>query len=272
MAEVKWIKITTSMFDDEKIKLIRKMPEADSILLTWIQLLVQAGKANASGSIVLSEKIPYTDEMLAVIFDRPINIIRLALNTFQQFGMIDTDDGIITISNWEKHQNLDGLDKIREQERLRKQRQRERQKLLPDMSQDSHGTVTQSHATDIDKELDKDKEKENIYTVFEHWNGKKIIVHKELNQKRKSSIHARLENYRVEDIIEAIDNYECVLISDDYFWTYKWSLEDFLNPKNLDKFLEINSPLINFRKDKTNEKDRGSTRIIPKDEFDDLSL
>lgn len=166
MAEVKWIKITTSMFDDEKIKLIRKLPEADSILLTWIQLLTQAGKANASGSIVLSETIPYTEEMLATIFDRPINIIRLALNTFKQFGMIDDEDGVISISNWEKHQNLDGLEKIREQERLRKQRQREKQKLLPGMSRDSHGTVTQCHAIDIDKELDKEKELKINYAAY----------------------------------------------------------------------------------------------------------
>lgn len=169
---VKWIKITTNMFDDEKIKLIRKLPESDSILLTWIQLLVQAGKANASGSIVLSETIPYTDEMLATIFDRPINIIRLALNTFHQFGMIDMEGGVISISNWDKHQNLDGLDKIREQERLRKQKQRAKQKLLPspDMSRDSHGTVTQSHATDIEEdkeiEIEIDKEKKKKYADF----------------------------------------------------------------------------------------------------------
>ena len=101
MSDVKWIKITTNMFDDEKIKLIRKLPDADSILLTWIQLLTQAGKANASGSIVLSEKIPYSDEMLSIIFDRPLSVIRLALQTFHQFGMIDMEDGIISIANGE---------------------------------------------------------------------------------------------------------------------------------------------------------------------------
>jgi hypothetical protein len=50
------------------------------------------------------------------------------------------------------------MDKIREQNRLRKQRQREKQKLLPDVSQDSHVTVTQSHATEEDKEKDIDRE------------------------------------------------------------------------------------------------------------------
>ena len=44
MAEVKWIKLSTQMFEDEKIKLIEQMPEADTILIIWVKLLAQAGK------------------------------------------------------------------------------------------------------------------------------------------------------------------------------------------------------------------------------------
>ncbi|WP_342082555.1 phage replisome organizer N-terminal domain-containing protein, partial [Enterococcus faecalis] len=43
MAEISWIKLKTTMFDDEKIKLIQSMPEADAILVIWIRLLVLAG-------------------------------------------------------------------------------------------------------------------------------------------------------------------------------------------------------------------------------------
>ncbi|CAM4401826.1 Phage replisome organiser N-terminal domain-containing protein [Bacillus manliponensis] len=123
MVEVKWIKLTTNMFEDEKIRLIESMPEADTLLIIWIKLLAQAGKTNANGYIFLNENIPYTEEMLATLFNRPIAVVRLALQTFKQFGMIEvTDDQYICISNWEKHQNIEGLDKIREQNRLRKQK------------------------------------------------------------------------------------------------------------------------------------------------------
>lgn len=125
MAEVKWIKLSTSMFEDEKIRLIEALPEADTILIIWVKLLAQAGKTNASGYIYLNENIPFTDEMLATIFNRPIGTVRLALKTFEQFGMIEiNDNNLISIANWEKHQNLDGLEKIREQNRLRKQKER----------------------------------------------------------------------------------------------------------------------------------------------------
>jgi len=219
---IKWIKITTTMFDDEKIKLIRKLPEADSILLTWIQLLVQAGKANASGSIILNERIPYTEEMLATIFDRPINVIRLALNTFEQFGMINIENGVITISNWEKHQNIDGLDRIREQERIRKKRQRERQKLLAEGSEDCPvnvpGHVPQCHATDIDKELDIEKELNNSVTdvpalkipykeIVDYLNLKAGTNYKSTGKKTQSLIRARWnEGFTLEDFKKVIDN------------------------------------------------------------------
>ncbi|MBU5585311.1 phage replisome organizer N-terminal domain-containing protein, partial [Enterococcus sp. S181_ASV_20] len=40
MAEISWIKLKTTMFDDEKIRLIQAVPEADAILVIWIRLLV----------------------------------------------------------------------------------------------------------------------------------------------------------------------------------------------------------------------------------------
>lgn len=151
MAEVKWIKICTEIFDDESIKLIEEMPEGDAIIVIWFKLLIQAGKNNDCGIIYFKKDIPYTDEMLATVFKRPLNVIRMAINVFRQFGMIEIlDTQGILISNWEKHQNIEGLDKIREQNRIRKQKERSNKKLLTDC----HVTVTPSHAIDIDKEED----------------------------------------------------------------------------------------------------------------------
>ena len=89
MADIKWIKLTTNMQDDEKMKLIDAMPERDTIHYLWIRLLIQAGKTNADGQIFLSEDTPYTDKMLAVIFSRPLVSIKLALKTLSRLGMIE---------------------------------------------------------------------------------------------------------------------------------------------------------------------------------------
>ena len=77
MSDIKWIKITTNMFEDEKIRLIDAMPERDTIHYIWIRLLVQAGKTNANGFIFLNENIPYTEEMLSTIFCRPLLLLDL---------------------------------------------------------------------------------------------------------------------------------------------------------------------------------------------------
>lgn len=159
MADVKWIKITTDMFDNRKIKHLRRLPDGDSIVLIWVMLLTLAGRCNSGGMIFLTENIPYTPKMLADELDFEESTVQLALNALEQLGMIQTyDDGFLAVTGWAEHQNIDGMEKIREQNRLRKQRQREKERLLLDSPVKSRD----SHATDKEKEEDKNKkEKEN---------------------------------------------------------------------------------------------------------------
>lgn len=169
MAEISWIKLKTTMFDDEKIKLIQSMPEADAILVIWIRLLVLAGKTNDEGLIYIQRNMPYTEEMLATLFSKPVNVVRLALMTLQQFNMIDlNEDGLIAIENWDKHQNIEGMEKVRlkNAERVRKHRERKKQQALEDKNSGNvtcNVTVTDCNGTDkdIDKEIDIDKDKKN---------------------------------------------------------------------------------------------------------------
>ncbi len=173
MADVKWIKITTDVFDDDKILLIESLPEADSIIVIWFKLLCLAGKQNNSGVFIMGERIAYTDKMLATIFRRKESTVQLALQTFEQFGMIELVDGVITIPNWEKHQNLDRLDQIKEQTRLRVAKHREKQKCLSGSVTGSvTDDVTVTHCNAIDK-IRKDKNRKE-----EEKNNKKEIRHK----------------------------------------------------------------------------------------------
>ena len=97
MASVKWIKLSTDLFNNRKIKQIRKMPEGDAVIGIWLQLMCLAGDVNNGGLIYFSKDIPYTDEMLANEFDRPVNLIRLALKTFETFEMVYLTDNIICV-------------------------------------------------------------------------------------------------------------------------------------------------------------------------------
>ena len=157
MADVKLIKITTDMFDNRKIKHLRRLPGGNSIVLIWVMLLTMAGRCNSGGLIFLTENIPYTTKMLADELGFEENTVQLALQALEQFNMIVTDQGFFTIAGWDEYQNIEGMERIREQNRLRKAAQRERQKALP-MSRDCHVNVTECHATDIDIDKEKDKE------------------------------------------------------------------------------------------------------------------
>lgn len=129
MAEVKWIKIATDIFDNQKIKVIESMPEGDAIIVIWFKILMLAGNVNDGGNVYFTKDIPYTEQMLSTVFNRPLTTIQLALNTFEKFGMIEIVDDIIQVSNWEKYQNVNGLDKIREQNRIRVAKHREQKRL-----------------------------------------------------------------------------------------------------------------------------------------------
>lgn len=158
MADVKWIKIVTDIFDDEKMLLIENLPDADSVIVIWFKLLCLAGKQNNGGVFMLNDKIAYTDEMLSTVFRRPLNTVRLALKTFETYGMVEIIDNVVTIPNWEKHQNIDALAAVREKTRKRVAAYRERQKVLTEQTDEKQCNVTvrESNATEEELEGDKD--------------------------------------------------------------------------------------------------------------------
>lgn len=159
MSEVKWIKICTDIFDDEKIVLIEGMPEADSIIAIWFKLLCLAGKQNNGGVFMLKENMPYTEEMFSLIFRRPLNTVRLALSTFEQFGMVEIINKTYTIPNWEKHQNTDKLAEIREYNKLKQRESREKRKLAQ-AANDNENVNDKSMTSQTCQDTEEEREEE----------------------------------------------------------------------------------------------------------------
>ena len=182
MADVKWIKIVTDVFDDEKMLLIESLPSADSIIVIWFKLLCLAGKNNNSGVFMLNERIAYTDEMLATIFRRDINTVRLALKTFEMYGMIEVINDVITIPNWSKHQTLDQLEERKEYMKDYMKKYREKQKAL------SEGKVNSKVNSKVNvNSLEEEREEERERDKEEDKNIKK--------EKRKSEFDLIIDEY-----------------------------------------------------------------------------
>lgn len=231
MAEVKWIKITTDMFDNRKIRHLRKLPDGNSIVLIWVMLLTMAGRCNAGGMIFLTENIPYTTKMLADELDFEENTVSLALKSLEQLGMIHSEP--LSISNWQEYQNVEGMDKVREQARKRMAEYRERQKLLSETTKSDNvtqrdvtgdTTITHGYAIDIDKDIDREEEyisfnnstdvellndrRTVVLHVVQAWNEIGVSPVKGIGYttNRGKMLFARLHDYGEAEVLKAIEN------------------------------------------------------------------
>lgn len=159
-----WVKLSTNIFDNQKIRFVRARQNGDAVTLFWIWLISRAGEVNDQGRVYFTPNKPYTPKTLAMLTGFAENIVSEALEVFQELDMIEVDeDGYINILGWEKHQNIEGLEKIKEQNRLRKQKQRKRDTECA-MSRDSHvtqdGQVTPCHVT-VTQQIREDKNRED---------------------------------------------------------------------------------------------------------------
>ena len=284
MAEVKWIKIVTDIFDDEKVLLIESLPDSDGLIVIWFKLLCLAGKQNNSGVFLMNNRIPYTEEMLAAIFRRPLSTVKLALKTFEDFGMIEVVDGVIVIPNWDKHQSLDQLELAREQTRKRVAKHRERQKQIAlgegkeeDVTQCNvtcNGDVTQSNADRIriDKNKNKNKneienknkiEKEDIpyEQIKDLYHSICVSLPKviKLNDNRKRTIKSRWNEYKdievFKDLFTKTEESDFLIGKNSNGWqaNFDW----ILNGNNMVKVLEgtySNKPKITINNNNNSNK------------------
>lgn len=242
MADVKWIKITTDIFDDEKILLIESLPDAYAIITVWFKLLCLAGKQNNSGVFMIG-KLAFTDKMLATIFRMKESTVTMALQTFEQFGMVEIIDGVITIPNWEKHQTLDKFEQAREQTRKRVAKHREKQKLLAECNVTCNATVTECNADRIEEDKDKDKIKNKIeyQLIADMYNDICISFPRltVLSDKRKQAIKARSNTYTLsqfEDMFHKAESSSFLKGANPRNWraNFDWLMKDANFAKVLD--------------------------------------
>lgn len=110
------------------------------------------------------------------------------------------------------------------------------------------GTV-EEQSENNNKNVKNDKN-ELIKDIYDFWNDNRIIVHREMTKKMSSSINARLKVNTPKDLKESISNYNTIITSELYWYTHKFTLDKFMDPKNLEQFMTINNPFENFRKQK----------------------
>ena len=154
MVQVQWLKVYTDIFDNEKMKKLLRNRNWDTYFRVWIQLLTLAAKSNQHGAILLGENIPMSKEDLAKVMHKTLNKLEKIIQDLHKLDMIIIEKDTIYIKNWDMYQSADELEKLRESNRRRQQKYRDKQK-------DSNVIVTSNNTEDKNRE-EKNKNRQDI--------------------------------------------------------------------------------------------------------------
>ena len=171
MAEKKyyWLKLKRDFFKRHDIRIIEAMPNGKDYILFYLKLLLES--IDHEGKLRFSDTIPYNEQMLSVITNTNIDVVRSAMDIFNELNMIDVfDDQTIYMAEVDK---LIGSE-TKGAERVRKFR--ESQKLLQcnaDVTS-CNESVTQSKSIEKEKENRErvvEVERDDDGDVLECWGG-----------------------------------------------------------------------------------------------------
>ena len=150
-----WLKLKRDFFKRHDIRIIEEMPNGKEYLLFYLKLLVES--IDHEGELRFSDTIPYNEQMLSVITNTNVDVVRSAMKLFVELKMIEVqDDATIYMAEVNK---LIGSEWA-SAERVRNYRKRQQALLC-------NTDVTESNTEkEIEKDTEIDKEKEKYKRRF----------------------------------------------------------------------------------------------------------
>lgn len=159
MAESKkyyWLKLKRDFFKRHDIRIVESMPNGKDYILFYLKLLLES--IDHEGTLRFSDTIPYNEQMLSVVTNTNIDIVRSAMKLFIELNMMQVlEDQTIYMTEVDK---LIGS-AVDNDNANRQRRFREKQKTLA--LQNVTESVTknnESKSIEKDKEIDKEIESE----------------------------------------------------------------------------------------------------------------
>ena len=211
-----YLKLKENFFESDELKILES--QENGYLYSNILLKLYLKALKNDGKLVFNEYIPYNAKMLATITGHNIDIVEKAIKVFQALHLIEIlDNGTIFMLDMQKmigSISSEGIRKAKYRERI-------------DIEKKRSGTIMGQSPDILSYSISNSNS-----NIFNYWNNKKIIVHKELTNNINKAITKALEIYTEEEIKEYIDRYDKVLKDQTWFFNYKWTLTEFLNRKD----------------------------------------
>ena len=145
-----WLKLKRDFFKRHDIRIIEEMPNGKDYILFYLKMLLES--IDHEGALRFSETIPYNEQMLSVITNTNIDIVRAAMKIFIELQMIEMcDDSTIYMSEVQKliGSETAGAARVR--------KHRETQKALQCNVAVTKCNTEKEIEKEIEKKLDKDK-------------------------------------------------------------------------------------------------------------------
>lgn len=96
-----WLRLQNDFFKRHDIKVIENMPNGKDYIIFYLKLLCES--TSHEGRLRFNDEIPYSDEMLSIVTDTNIDIVRNAIQVFEKLKMIEVlDDGTFFMKQVEK--------------------------------------------------------------------------------------------------------------------------------------------------------------------------
>ena len=202
MAEQKkyyWLKLKRDFFKRHDIRIIEEMPNGKDYILFYLKMLLES--IDHEGELRFSETIPYNEQMLSVITNTNIDIVKSAMKIFIELNMIEIlDDSTIYMAEVLKLTGSEtaGARRLKEY--------RKKKKMLQEC------TNVQKCNTEIEKESEKEKEIEKESEVEEEKNADAPDYNNPEYQIQRFRGNVMLSDKQIEDLLEkmgleAFDHY-----------------------------------------------------------------
>ena len=203
-----WLKLKRDFFKRHDIRVIESMPNGKDYVLFYLKLMVES--IDHEGALRFSETIPYNEDMLAVITNTNVDIVRSAMKLFESLELVEIfDDQTVYMREVER---LTGSE-TKWAEKKRMYRAKEDNVLA--LSPPSPIDVRQEKEIEKEKELEIEKETNGFSeavtkttkTVISYLNKKAGTNYKASSEKTKTLVKARMqEGFTEADFYTVIDN------------------------------------------------------------------
>jgi predicted phage replisome organizer len=145
-----WLKLKRDFFKRHDIRIIEAMPNGKDYILFYLKLLLES--IDHEGKLRFSETIPYNEQMLSVITNTNVDVVKAAMDVFIGLQMIEIEDDK-TIYMQEVEKLIGSTVDNDNANRQRRFRERQKQLALQNVT-DGVTKSNESKSIEIEKDIE----------------------------------------------------------------------------------------------------------------------